>query len=281
MQNESKIAVVTASYSGLGSELCKMLARDGYELVLVNRDSIRADQQISQLRRMFPGFKSFAVTADLSDHESIRQAARQISENYERIRMLFHIAGMLQGNLAFSPQGNEMHYEVNTVGPYYLTQLLKPLLAADGHAVVTTVGSSAIRMIRTIPWNELRKPRKTKKFTPYALSKLVVAAAFVALAEQWAPDPIRIRIVDPGPNKTAMSKNSALPGLFKLLRVFYSAPSVGARRIYQAAHDGSFHKQTGIYIERGKAVNPPKLVRNKQVQADILALLGQTLPPVP
>ncbi|EFM08784.1 short-chain dehydrogenase/reductase SDR [Paenibacillus curdlanolyticus YK9] len=276
MSNDKpKTAVITASYSGLGTELCKLLAQDGYHLVLMNRDRLRTELQLHDLRQSFPGLAAVPIIADLSNHDAVREAAMKIAEQHPHIDRLFHNAGILQNRLAFSPQGNEIHFEVNTVAPVLLTHLLKPQLAASGGAIVTVVGSSAMRMARQLHPGKLRKPTTFKKFTPYAQSKLAAAAAFIALSEPFARDHILLCIVDPGPNKTAMSESSGLPGWFKLFRPFFSSPAVGAKRIYEAAHDAAFDGQTGIYIEKGKVARPPHIALNGKLQNELLLQLRE------
>ncbi|MWC30954.1 SDR family NAD(P)-dependent oxidoreductase [Paenibacillus sp. MMS18-CY102] len=273
--HNQQIAVITASYSGLGTELCKLLAQDSYKLVLLNRDKLRTENQLDSLRQAFPGLAAVSVIADLSDHNAIREAAMQVAEQHPRIDKVFHNAGILQNHLAYSPQGNEIHFEVNTVAPVLLTHLLKPQLAASGNAIVTAVGSSAMRMARQLHLGKLQKPIKFKKFSPYAQSKLATAAAFIALSESFAKDNILLRVVDPGPNKTAMSASSGLPGWFKLLRPFFNSPDVGAKRIYEAAHAAAFNGQTGIYIEKGKVAQPPRIALNSKLQNELLLLLQE------
>ncbi|MEM1304056.1 MAG: SDR family NAD(P)-dependent oxidoreductase, partial [Planctomycetota bacterium] len=43
MSTNSKTAVVTGSTGGIGQEICNLLAADGWDLVLVNRNRIKAD----------------------------------------------------------------------------------------------------------------------------------------------------------------------------------------------------------------------------------------------
>ncbi|MEW9699264.1 SDR family NAD(P)-dependent oxidoreductase [Paenibacillus sp. SI8] len=273
---ERKIAVVTASYSGLGTELCKLLAADGFNLVLINRDSARTLVQIQELNAIAPWITISSITADLSNQAAIQDAAKKLSEQYSRVDLLVNNAGVVLDRLQISPQGNDVHYEVNTVAPYLLTKLLRPQLVAAKRAIVIVVGSSAMKMARKLELGRLRNPGKFKKFAPYAQSKLATATVFFAMAASFAKEGILLRIVDPGPNQTAMSTNQGVPGWFKMFRRFFALPKIGARRIYDAAMDHKFGEQSGIYIERGKVTRPPVPVLKKEMQEGILALLHET-----
>ena len=270
------LTVITASYSGLGSELSKSLAKAGYDLVLINRDPDRMKRQAEQLQAMSPSISVHAIAADLTDHRAIRRASDEIAGKYSRVDLLIHNAGVLLEQAELSSRGNDVHYEVNTVAPFLLTELLRPLLAASERGIVVAVGSSAMKMARKLNLPELRKPKRFKKFAPYVQTKLATVVAFRALAADYAKDGISLRVVDPGPTKTAMSKSSALPGLFRLFRRFYALPEAGAERIYAAATSSVFDGKHGIYIERGREARLPAAALDAETQKGLLALLRET-----
>lgn len=270
------IAVVTASYSGLGSELSKLLAKAGYDLVLINRDPVRMKRQAEQLQALSPSVSVHAIAADLTDHRAIRRAAAEIAGMCSRVDLVIHNAGVLLEKAEVSSHGNDVHYEVNTVAPFLLTELLRPQLAVAERGIVVAVGSSAMKMARKLNLSELRKPKRFKKFAPYVQTKLATVVAFRALAADYAKDGISLRVVDPGPTKTAMSESSALPGLFRLFRRFYALPEAGAERIYAAATATVFDGKYGIYIERGREARLPAAALNAETQQGLLALLRET-----
>ena len=82
------------------------------------------------------------IEVDLSDHRSIRAAAAELLDKYPQIDALFNNAGVLLGDHTTSPQGNEMHFEVNTLAPYQLMRLLRPALQAAGNSVVVNVSAN-------------------------------------------------------------------------------------------------------------------------------------------
>ncbi|MDG0792325.1 SDR family NAD(P)-dependent oxidoreductase [Cohnella ginsengisoli] len=274
-ENVKKLAVVTASYSGIGSEISKQLAREGYDLIFIGRDRGRMEKQCQALRTLAPASSIRAVAADLSDHGQIREAARQVSEISSKIDLLIHNAGILLDGVRLSPQKQDLHYEVNTFAPYLLTELLRPRLRAAGRSVVVLVGSSAMKMARKLELADLPSPRRFKKFKPYAQSKLAGAAAFFAMADDYEKDGIALRVADPGMNRTAMSKNPGVPGLFRMLSFLFQTPDGGARRIVDAATNPGFGARGGIYIEKGRIARTPPPVTDHAVQRELLDLLSK------
>lgn len=62
-----------------------------------------------------------------------------------------------------------------------------------------------------------------------------------------------IRSVCPGANKTTITKNAGMPRLMIPIRnLFFSHPSQGASRLYEAAL-GSSQQSTGVFLNMGKA----------------------------
>lgn len=272
--NEKRpVAVLTASYSGIGIELSKRLAFTGYDLIVVNRSTERTASQLEELRAFAPWSTIQPVYADLSDHAQLREAARQIADKQDRIDLLIHNAGFAGERLERSVQGNDLHYEVNTFAPFLLTELLRPRLAAAERSVVVAVGSSAMRMVRNLNPQELRIPTTFKRFEPYAHTKLAIAAAFQAMAGDYAADGISLRIADPGPTRTAMSLSGAMPFWFPLLRWYFVTPLQGAGRIEQAVTFTAEAGQDALYFEFGRPKALPNSAKDAAVSSELLAML--------
>lgn len=231
-----KTAVVTGSYSGIGREISRVLVAKGYGLVMINRDARKADEFSKVLMDEYPGASIDSYVADLAVHGDIRDVAAAIAKKHRSIDALFNNAGVLLGSKKMSKQGNELHFEVNTVAPFLLTKLLKPLLVNGRNAVVVTTGSGVRRMIKKLELESLRDPKIFKKMTgPYAQSKLAVSTAFAGLRSEYSRDNIRLMVVDLGPVQTAMSLSDGLPGWMRLFRPLFSSPQKAAKKLVDAA----------------------------------------------
>ena len=75
---------------------------------------------------------------DLADFKSLKAALAAIKAGETKIDVLFNNAGIGLGGIFFSPQGREMHFEVNTVAPYVILQELKALLARGDECITKT-----------------------------------------------------------------------------------------------------------------------------------------------
>ncbi|MDZ4938598.1 SDR family NAD(P)-dependent oxidoreductase, partial [Clostridium perfringens] len=67
-------------------------------------------------------------TADLSDFTDLQASLDQIKKHEDHIDLLFNNAGVSFGELSYSKQGREMHFEVNSVVPYVILMEMKALL---------------------------------------------------------------------------------------------------------------------------------------------------------
>lgn len=103
--------------------------------------------------------------------------------------------------------------------------------------------------------DELLQPSKfVKLFGPYFKSKLALTQITNNLAKNEAWSKVRILNVDPGPNKTKMTKGSAMPAwLLPLRNLYFPSPTVGAKKLYNAAFLEELQGKTGVYVSGNKA----------------------------
>ena len=260
---EQKIAVVTGSCSGIGYELSRALIAKGCKLVMINRSKTKADKTAQSLIQEHPNASIDSFIADLSIHQEIRNVAAAISSKYKAIDALFNNAGVLLGSKQLSHQGNELHFEVNTVAPFLLTQLLKPLLSKGNNSVVVTSGSGIRKMLKTLELNSLENPAIFKKMTgSYAQSKLAISTAFAGLASEYNKANIRLIVVDLAPVKTSMSLSDGMPGWIKFLRPLFSTPQKAAQKLINAAFDDAKFSATAT---SGRNALPDINVQNQLI----------------
>lgn len=271
---EKQTVLITGASSGLGFHLAVLLAEKGWRLILLNRSKARSRSVLENITAVNPKIEIEIFEADLAEQSSICKAIESIILKYSRIDALFNNAGVLLSDLTYSKHNNEMHFQVNTLAPYILMRLLRPQLAAAGHADILNVSSGAISMTGKLRVEELRQPPHLQKlFGSYAQSKLALTTLTNALAPEYQKEGIILRSADPGGSKTRMTASSGMPRLLTLLRpFFFQSATTGAKEIYDAAVNPEFGNQSGIFIASGKIKSPPRDALDSSVQGSLLML---------
>lgn len=86
-------ALITGSSAGIGAEFSQLLASEGYNLVLVARDSSNLEQQAQSLWQLYPGIQTEILSADLSVAADVQKVSERISATDNHINVLINNAG--------------------------------------------------------------------------------------------------------------------------------------------------------------------------------------------
>ncbi|HEU4324517.1 MAG TPA: SDR family NAD(P)-dependent oxidoreductase [Roseiflexaceae bacterium] len=247
-----RTALVTGANSGVGLELTKRLLGEGWEVGALIRSDFPADELGLAQARTEGRLRVY--TADLGDFASLRRALGEVQAREAVIDVLFNNAAAAVNGLKNSPQGREMHFEVNTVAPYITLMELKPLLARGTLRTVVNTSSNALLFVKQFDLELLERPRVYKPLSgPYGASKLGLSLWSQQLAPALLAEGIEIRSVNPGGNKTKMTAGPGMPKwLVPIRNLFFSHPSVGAGRIYDVAL-GTWRGKTGVFVDGGRA----------------------------
>ncbi len=92
LQLQGKIIVVTGGASGIGLEICRVLANEGAIPVIVDRDRDQAGKSVGQIHG--EGGKAGFTAAELTEDEQCRAAVQDILAQWGRIDGLVNNAGV-------------------------------------------------------------------------------------------------------------------------------------------------------------------------------------------
>ena len=165
-------ALVTGVTSGLGEHTVLELARKGAEVVMAARSSAKLDAAVADIRRILPNASVVPLLVDLADLASVRRAAEEAAR-LGPLDILVNNAGVMATPYRRTVDGFELQLGTNHFGPFALTGLLFPQLAAAKSARVVTVSSQMHRLARSVPLGDPRQPTgHYRKWPAYAQSKL-------------------------------------------------------------------------------------------------------------
>lgn len=131
-----KLAIITGANSGIGKEMAFDFARRGAEIVMVCRDTQKAEEARDEIVRTTGNAALRIVRCDLSSLGSVREAAKELLALDRRFDVLMNNAGIYLPKRYESPDGFELMFATNHLGPFLLTELLLPRL--EGARVITT-----------------------------------------------------------------------------------------------------------------------------------------------
>jgi len=284
--------VITGPTSGIGHRTALELAKHG-TVVLVGRDpnKLRAVQAEIDAQ---PGGHALSIVCDFSDIVSARRAAAEIIALDLSLAGVLNNAGVMPTHAERTPQGWDLAFATNHLGPFAFTEALMPHLP-DGASVVlicsgvedperkpaVTAGFRGGRYIsaEASARGEWEPGGSSKPgFDAYATSKQCNLATVLAFARTTPR--LRFNAVEPGFNPgTSLGRdaNVALRLLAKYLLSplapfikYWSTPKQAARVITEVLSNTS--DRTGLYYdENGKPMAGSAQVRDPAFADRIVA----------
>jgi dehydrogenase/reductase SDR family protein 12 len=211
--------LITGGSSGVGEAACEGFASAAATVYMLARDHDRAARAIGRLES---GLPSSAGTVklelcDLSDLSEIRRFAESFQARVDRLDLLVHNAGVLLQERTHTPDGVELTFATNVLGPFLLTSLLLPSLLAAAPARVITVSSGGMYTARLRP-DDLQlenEPFDGAHF--YAHTKRAQVTLTRAWADRFGADRIAFHAMHPGWVDTPGLRTS-LPRFRRLMR---------------------------------------------------------------
>ena len=165
--------LITGGNTGIGLATAIALARDGGRVYIACRSAAAGAAAVERIKADSGSAEVWLLPLDLASLESVRACAAAFLARNEPLHVLVNNAGV-GGQRGITPDGFELHFGVNHLGHFALTQLLLPRLLASGPgARIVNVSSEAHFSARGIDFAALR--RSTASFAgmrEYAVSKL-------------------------------------------------------------------------------------------------------------
>lgn len=226
----AKTVFVTGAGSGIGAEVVKLFAAQGWNVAATVRQT--SSEQFADL----PTVKVFNL--DVTDYEQVDFAARQAIDTFGAIDVVINNAGYAQyGPLELTAMDQiEAQYKTNVFGLMKVMKAFIPHFRERGEGTFVNVASLSARISFPI-------------FGVYSSSKWAVAGISEAMNIELAPFGIRVRTVFPGTHASRIftKLDAGVEGdaavYASYVRNFLGAqeggvvnhPSVAARTIYEAA----------------------------------------------
>ena len=184
-------ALITGASSGIGRDIAKVLAKEGYNLVLVARDENKLKQVQEELK--FYKIKVDTITMDLSKEENCKQLHREV----DNIDILVNNAGFGDcGNFTKTSLDKEIAMiQTNVIAYHILTKLYLVDMKIRGEGKILNVASIAGFMPGPL-------------MATYYATKAYVVRLSEGIREELKKErsKVQISILCPGPVETNFNK---------------------------------------------------------------------------
>jgi len=194
-----KTVVITGGNSGIGKETAVGLAQRGARVVIASRNAAKGQAAVSEIRAR-SGSEIVEMRAlDLASFASVRTFAAELLGGYERIDVLVNNAGVVLRHREVTTDGHEMTFQVNHLGPFLLTALLRDRIVASAPARIVMTASHAHKYAgKGIDFDDLDSEKKYPPFKVYGRTKLMNILFTRELARRLDGTNVTANAVHPG-----------------------------------------------------------------------------------
>ena len=195
---QGKSALITGASGGIGYELARLFARDGYNLVLVARSGDKLDAIKGDLEKRH-GISVTVIVKDLSEHPSPQELFDQVQNAGIKVEVLINNAGFSDFGLFVETdlqKALEM-LQVNVVTLTQLTRLFLPGMVQGRSGRIMNVASTAAYFPGPL-------------MAVYYATKAYVLSFSEALSNELEGTGVTVTALCPGPTETGFQKRGNL-----------------------------------------------------------------------
>ncbi|MBX7533656.1 SDR family NAD(P)-dependent oxidoreductase [Qipengyuania sp. 1XM1-15A] len=203
---KGRTVLVTGGYSGLGQETARAMAAKGAHVILSGRDATKLSATADAIAEG-TGAKIDTLVCDLASLDSVRKAAAEANDRFEKIDLLINNAGVMACDEAKTADGFEMQFGTNHIGHFLLTNLLMPLVEKGDQPRIVNLSSRG-HHIAPVDFDDPNfENRPYEKWQSYGQSKTANVLFAVGLEERLADKGIHAYALHPGGIHTNLGRH--------------------------------------------------------------------------
>jgi uncharacterized protein len=197
-EHRAQTALVTGASGGIGLELARKLAEEGYDLVLVARSADKLEALAAELRDGH-GCSVTVIASDLSRSEAPEEIVRSVAEAGITVDVLVNNAGF--ANYGLFHENNRQSeldmIQLNVTALTHLTHLLLPGMVERGSGRVMNVASTAAFQPGPL-------------MAGYFATKAFVLHFSEAIATELAGTGVTVTALCPGPTSSGFQERAGM-----------------------------------------------------------------------
>ncbi len=190
---ERKVALVTGGSRGIGKEVAKEFAKNGYNLAI---NYVSDNTNVEELQKEFKelGAESLFIKTDVTNFNDCENMAKSIIEKFGRIDVLVNNAGITKDNLLIRMKEEDFDkvININLKGTFNVTKNIVPYMIKQKLGNIVNI-SSVVGVVGNAGQCN------------YSASKAGIIGFTKSLAKELASRNIKVNAVAPGFIKTDMT----------------------------------------------------------------------------
>ena len=191
---EKKI-IITGASRGIGREIAKTLAREGYTIIANYNKSEREAQKLK--KELQEENKEIDIyKANIANEEETQEMIKYVIKKYKKIDVLINNAGIDKIQLVTEVTKKDWDEIINTnlYGTFYISQQAAKNMIQNKQGKIINISSI---------WGQIGASMEVV----YSISKAGVDGLTKALAKELGPSGIQVNSIAPGFIKTEMNSN--------------------------------------------------------------------------
>jgi len=191
----AKIALITGATSGIGEATARLLAREGYNLILTGRRADRLDALAKSLNKKF-NIEIAVSSFDVRNRDEVIDNLENLPAKWKKVNVLVNNAGLSQG-LDPIDKGSyddwDTMIDTNVKGLLYVSKIVSNWMIKNGRGHIINLGSIAGKEVYA-------------NGNVYCASKHAVDALNTGMRIDLLPHGIKVTAVHPGAVETEFSE---------------------------------------------------------------------------
>ena len=184
---ERKVALVIGGSGGIGSAVCKALAKSGFDLAIhYFSNASTAGNVLSEV--ISSGNKAYIFKADITNKKEVQEMIDDVVQRMGTITVLVNCTTSKIPTIKLADlqwDDFELHLNNQIKGSFNLAQNVVPIMEKKGYGKIITINSQALEA-------------PSADWLPYITAKGALMGFTRSLAFELAPKGIRVNSVSPG-----------------------------------------------------------------------------------
>jgi NAD(P)-dependent dehydrogenase (short-subunit alcohol dehydrogenase family) len=274
---ELKTIVITGANSGIGRITALELAKQGHRIIMVCRNQHKGMEVLEEIIKLSGNESIDLMLCDLSSLKDVKRFCEDFKKQHEGLDVLINNAGVMNHQRELTQDGFELHFQVNYLASFLLTQELLEVMHSSGRII--NIASIAHKVGR-INFDDVNLEKKFSMLRAYGQSKLALILYTYELAERISSRNITVNCLHPGiiiSNLGVYKDKKMINYLTKKLRRLFTSERKGAETSIYLASSQEVECMTGHYFIKKKSVQSSKQSYDKILRKKLWDFTEQLL----